>query len=244
MKKRIIITGSTSGLGLEIAKSLDKKNNQLYLFGQDTKKISILKKKLKYKHKYFKVDFNKPNSIKKKLKKFLSENIKFNALIHCAGHYVSKSFLTLDLEEDIIRSTNVCLISPMLITQEVAKKNLIKGSSIVFISSASALKPSSSLSIYSSLKFSLINLTKCLALEFFKKGIRVNSVSPSLINSKTLNDLKKKLTQDQYRKLKAQHLNGFGNYSDVKNIILLLISNKSKWITGSNIVVDGGYSIN
>ena len=242
MKKKIIITGSTSGLGLEISKSLDKPSNELYLFGQDIRKISILRKKLKFKHKYFKMDFNKPLVLKKKLLNIFSEKIKFQGLIHCAGNYVSKPFLTLDLKKDIIKSSNINLISPIILTQEIAKKNLVKGSNIIFISSASALKVSPSLSIYSSLKVSLINLTKCLAQEFSKKGIRVNSISPSLLNSNTLTNLKKNLTQEQYNQLKANHLNGFGSYSDVKNIIMLLLSKKSKWITGSNIVIDGGYS--
>ena len=242
MKKKIIITGSTSGLGLEISKSLDKPSNELYLFAQNTKKISILKKKLKYKHKYFKMDFNKPIILKKKLSNIFKEKTKFHGLIHCAGNYVSKPFLTLGLEEDIIKSANINLISPIILTQEIAKKNLTKGSNIIFISSASALKVSPSLSIYSSLKVSLINLTKCLAQEFSKKGVRVNSISPSLINSDTLKNLKKKLTQEQYLKLKSNHFNGFGNYSDVKNIVMLLLSKRSKWITGSNIVLDGGYS--
>lgn len=244
MKKKFLITGSTSGLGFKLCKKLDKSKNELYLFAQSEKKINDLKKTLKHKHKFFKLDFNKPKNIKKVLSNILNEKTKFEGLIHCAGNYVSKPFLTLNLDEDIIKSTNISLISPIILTQEIARKHLNKGSKIIFISSASAMKVSPSLGIYSALKISLINLTKCLAQEFSKKGIRVNSISPSLIKSETLNDLKKKLTRNQYNKLKDSHLGGFGNYSDVINVIIFLLSNKSKWITGSNIVVDGGYSNN
>jgi NAD(P)-dependent dehydrogenase (short-subunit alcohol dehydrogenase family) len=76
------------------------------------------------------------------------------------------------------------------------------------------------------------------------KKVRVNCVSPGLIDSRISNILSSSMTEDSFENIKKKHLLGLGKYSDVTSCILFLLSEKSRWITGSNMVVDGGYSIN
>ena len=104
------------------------------------------------------------------------------------------------------------------------------------------MRGSSSLSVYSSSKAAQIGLAKSLAVELSKKQIKVNSISASMLSSKILDKVKSKTSIDAYEEIEKKHLLGLGKYEDVIPSILFLLSDKTQWITGSNMVVDGGYS--
>ena len=87
-------------------------------------------------------------------------------------------------------------------------------------------------------------MVKSLAVEMSSKKVRINSVSPGLIDSRISNVLSSSMTEESFESIKKKHLLGVGKYSDVASSILFLLSENNKWITGSNLIVDGGYSIN
>ena len=99
-------------------------------------------------------------------------------------------------------------------------------------------------SIYSSSKISQLGFIKSLAAEISAiRKIRVNAILPSLIKSKTTNMILSTMNEKEIHNLKKEHLLGFGSYNDVVNMVDYLLSNKSRWITGSCFNIDGGYSI-
>ena len=241
--KNIIVTGASSGLGREISLSLDNLGANLLLIGRSKKSLNKTKSLMKKKHKYILCDLSNLNEVKKKNKTIFNGK-RYDGLIHSAGDYLL-SPIQLVNEKEIINSINTNLTAPYLITKEFCKRNNFnQDASIIFVSSVAGFVGSSSLSAYSMTKSGQVGLTKSLAVEMSSKKVRVNSISPGLIDSKISNILGSSMTQDSFEKIKKKHLLGLGKYNDVTSSILFLLSKKSKWITGSNLVIDGGYSIN
>ena len=80
------------------------------------------------------------------------------------------------------------------------------------------------------------------AVELAKKKIRVNCISPGFIETEMMDSVSKKLGKEQMDKLKSEYLLGLGKPKDVANACLFLLSDASRWITGINLPVDGGYT--
>jgi len=243
--KHIIVTGASSGLGRELSINLSKINCKLFLTGKN--KIELLKtyKMLKGdNHKYFAFDLNNLNKLETLTSKMFENDIQFDGFVHCAGmHNIFP--LNLIEKKNLIETYNINVFAPLLITKEFAKKNNHNiNSSIIYISSVSAFIGSSSLSLYSSSKAAQIGLMKSLAVELSKKKIRVNSISSSFFESKIFNKIKSKIPKENLLQLNKKHLLGIGKYQDIIPTIIHLISDDSQWTTGSNLVIDGGYSSN
>ena len=146
--------------------------------------------------------------------------------------------------QHVDKMLNINLKSPLLFSKFISNKKYFKRpGSAVFISSAIATKPSSGQSIYGSTKSAINNLVKTLALEVSKYKINVNSISPGMIKSPMLSKYSKHITRDFYEKVTNQHPLGLGKFQDVANAIDFLFKKESKWITGINLIVDGGYNI-
>lgn len=243
--KKIIITGASSGLGKELAIELSKKKCELFITGSN--KTELIKTFTKLKgdnHKYFVFDLSNFDKINTLISKIFKNDKRYDGFIHCAGKHFLSPLSIID-EISILETYNVNVFSPLLIIKEFSKKNNHnKNSSILFISSVSSFIGSSSLSLYGSSKAAQIGLTKSLAVELAKKEIRVNSISSSFFESKIYEKVKSKIPSESLNKIKDKHLLGIGKYSNVIPMILHLLSNDSKWTTGSNIIVDGGYSSN
>ena len=97
-------------------------------------------------------------------------------------------------------------------------------------------------SAYSASKGALISLTKSLALELAGENIRVNCVAPGVVNTEMSDKLFSFMTEQQIEGIKKMHPLGFGTPRDVANAISFLLADTSRWITGSVLVVDGGYT--
>jgi NAD(P)-dependent dehydrogenase (short-subunit alcohol dehydrogenase family) len=130
----------------------------------------------------------------------------------------------------------------MLLTQGLLKKQKIQdGGSILFISSIAAHIGVAGVAGYSGSKAALIAMMRCLAMEVVKRKIRVNCLSPALVQSPLLTATDKLVgsmeTEENYYPL------GFGEPVDVANASIFFLSEASRWITGTTLVMDGGLTI-
>ena len=241
--KNILITGASSGLGRELAIELDKCGSNLVLTGRNDEELQKTKNLLNNNsHRSYVFDLSKTSELETLIGKIFDNETKFDGLVHCAGihTFLPLNFTKLDTIEEAF---NVNVISPLLLIKSFAKKNNFNPlASIILISSVMGMRGSSSLSVYSSSKAAQIGLAKSLAVELSKKQIKVNSISASMLSSKILDKVKSKTSNDAYEEIEKKHLLGLGKYEDVIPSILFLLSDKTQWITGSNMVVDGGYS--
>jgi NAD(P)-dependent dehydrogenase (short-subunit alcohol dehydrogenase family) len=123
------------------------------------------------------------------------------------------------------------------------KKSCHDGASFVFLSSIMGELGQPGKTAYCSSKAAIIGLVRAAALELASRGIRVNSVSPGVVETPMTAHLFSIIGKEKEREIKSMHPLGFGKVDDIVSLISFLLSDNSKWITGQNFKIDGGYSI-
>ena len=168
---------------------------------------------------------------------------KLDGLVQSAGITIPKPFRFYS-KENIESVMGVNFEAPVLLTQALIKKKKIKKQgSIVFISSISGVYISSIAgTIYSASKGAINGVAKGLALEFAPRGIRVNSVNPGMVDTNIYSDgiiSEEQLNEDR----KKYPLKRYGRPEEVAYAVIYLLSDASLWVTGSNLLIDGGYTL-
>lgn len=237
--KTIFVTGASSGIGKAIAIECSKMGAKLVITGRNAEKLNNTFMLLEGEgHVLILADLLIDNSIDN----LIEEIPTLNGIVHCAGFTKPVPFQFVN-ELDLNEIMKVNFFSPTIITQRLLKsKKISKGASIVFISSISGVLCSYIAgSMYSASKGAINGLVKNLAIEFGIKSIRVNSVCPGMINTDILNSgevTKEQLEED----IKKYPLKRYGEPEEVAHAVIYLLSGASSWVTGTNIIIDGGYT--
>ena len=177
------------------------------------------------------------------LNSFVS-NSKYSQIIFFQGIDIIKPFQFYNIN-DISQTFNVNVLSIIsLLNILISKKYLFKEASVVIISSISGItKGTPGHVLYSSSKAALIGLVKSLSLELSRRSIRINCISPGLIQSESLfaknNQL---LSNEEKLAYNSKYPLGIGKLDSLNGTIKFLLGTSSKWITGQNLIVDGGNS--
>jgi NAD(P)-dependent dehydrogenase (short-subunit alcohol dehydrogenase family) len=129
------------------------------------------------------------------------------------------------------------------ITKSITKNsNISTNASIIYISSIVGILGQPGKTAYSASKGALIAAAKCLALELAPKGIRVNTILPALVETEMSSKILASLSEEGKNNVLKMHPLGFGKPIDIANSAAFLLSSAAKWITGSEFLIDGGYS--
>lgn len=235
IKKKVLITGTSSGIGLNIAKYLASKNFKVVGISRTVPKI-----KKNYSHvKFDLTDYKSYDDLFLRLNKKFG---RFDNFLYSAGKQFVKPIKIIKIS-DIDSMIDINLKSAILFSKFLAHKKFFKlNSSAVFISSVMGVKGAKGQTIYSASKGGLISFVKSLAVELSSSNIRVNCISPGVIKSPMLDRYKKTINLESFNDVVNSHPIGIGSLSDVSNLINFLFSSDSKWITGQNIIIDGGFS--
>lgn len=238
--QNILITGASSGIGRQSAIDLSNLGANLILVGRDVvklnetvslcenpTKITIIAKDI--------TDSSFPEYVVDNLAKPLT------GIVLNAGNVKVVPVAFLKKEDiDSLFETNV-KGNILLMQHLLRKKKIQKEASIVVISSISTKKATVGNALYNATKGALSCFAKSLALELASKGIRVNTILPGYIDTNILGRVR---TEEEIEKHLANYpLGRFGKPKDVSNLICFLLSEGSKWMTGSEIALDGGFSI-
>ena len=238
--KTILITGASQGIGFSTAVLLDSLGANLVLHASKEESIKKLKTVFNSnRHLFLRADFSNPYDIESKFKEIVL-GIKFDGYVNCVGIRSRRPInLIKPSHTNQILSTNITSFIEMvrLITK---KKQFNPGLSIVSISSISSTVGGSGVTIYAASKAAIDAAIRCLAKELHKKSIRINSVISGQINTEAYKDLMNSKTDKIDQVLDRQYL-GLGEPKDVANVILFLLSENSKFITGSSVSADGGF---
>lgn len=239
MRKITLITGAGRGIGFGIAEKFAQNENDLILIVRNKKQISNLKKigkKYSVNIKILVGDLRNSKLINK-----LKKISRINNLINNAAGENTKHFTNVTKKEldDMIQ---VNLSANFQISQIFAKKmikNKIKGC-IIGLSSQLAHFGAYNRSIYCMTKFGLEGLTKAMAMDLGKYGIRVNTVSPTktIINKNELKKNKKRLKIIQSK----IPLKKFSTVEEIASIVYFLTTESASSITGTSILSDGGWT--
>jgi len=238
--KKILITGASSGIGQATAIECSKMGATVIITGRNKKRLNETFNKLEGDgHAQIVFDFENISGIND----FINLIPCINGVVHCAGINDLTPFPFVNEKKlNKIFSTN--FFTPVLITKEILKeKKLLKGGSVVFISSVSGpICSCSAGGLYSSTKGAIHGMAKGMALDLAVKKIRVNTVQPGNINTNIFKD--GQLSKEQLQEdIKKYPLKRHGEPEEVAYAIIYLLSDASCWVTGSNLLIDGGFTL-
>ena len=233
----IILTGATGVIGNSILDKLVSAGANILATGTNQQKLKIIKDKHKdlYAVRFDISDHGKIDQFVEDCSKNFSNKI--DVLINNAG--ITQDNLSLRMKEDEWkRVIDINLTSTFLISKSVIKKMLkSKSGKIINVTSVVGHTGNIGQANYAASKAGIVAMSKSLALEYGKKNITVNCVSPGFIVS----DMTAKISEEHTDLMKSRiSLNKFGNPEDVANSIAFLSSNLSDYITGETIHVNGG----
>ncbi len=243
-EKTIIVTGASSGIGRQCAIDCSKMGAKIILIARNQERLEETLCSLDYNdHQVYSYDLTQIDGIKDLVDEIVSSNGKINGLIHAAGIEITKPIKLLEpCDFEMIYRTNN-LSGFELMRQLSSIKNMNKGGSIIFISSISAIIGRSGVAAYAASKGAMISATKTFALELAKRQIRVNCISPGTILTPMMQNYLKDLDEISRQKRVDGFPLGLGETTDISNACIYLLSDASRWITGQNIIIDGGYTI-
>lgn len=238
--KTILITGASSGIGKTTAIECSKLGAQVVITGRNRNRLQKTYDLLEGNgHLMIAADLTNAEDIAT----LITELPQLSGLVNNAGIALPKLFaFTTNEEAEQVFKTN--FFSPFELLRVIIKrKKLVKNSSVVFVSSiAGTTITSLGGSVYGASKSALNGLSKALALELAPKRIRVNTVMPGMIETQILAD--SSISEaDLEADRKRYPLGRYGQPHDVAYAIIYLLSDASSWMTGTNLLLDGGYTL-
>lgn len=244
--KIILVTGASSGIGAQCAIDFSRMGAKVILIARNIECLKQTLSKMEGSgHAYYSVDVTDFRALSCIIKLAVNEVGKISGVVHCAG---ISSVLPLKLvkEEDIDNIMRTNVFSAIQLVREVThigyydKSN---GISIILLSSIMGVVGESCKSLYSFSKGAIIAGVRSLAVELAPKNIRVNCISPGVIVTNINKNARHIVDPERRKELENKHLLGLGETTDISNACIYLLSNGARWVTGQNIIVDGGYSV-
>ncbi len=238
--KTILITGATRGIGKEIANQLAKLNANLILTGTKFDQVQKLnQEKTSNNIEYFQLNPLEKNSLKQFFKD-ISKYKKIDGIVNNAGinrlNYISKAKMS-----DYDDMLNVNLRLPFELINIISKRMIKnKFGRVVNIGSIFGVISKAKRSIYSTSKFGIHGLTVGASNDLAKYNILVNTVSPGFV----LTDLtRQNLSDSEMKKITEEiPIRKMANPIYISNLVIFLLSNHNEYITGQNIIIDGGFT--
>ena len=238
--KKILVTIASSGIGRAIAVESSRMGATLLITGRNEQRLEETLSLMQGSgHKTIAADL----SLQEDLKRLSKEVPLLDGLVNSAGltKVVPFQFAT---RKGFDKVMDVNFFAPAELSRLLVKsKKINKGGSIVFISSVSGVFCSAvASSIYSSSKGAVNGLVKGMALDLAPKDIRVNSVNPGMIDTDIFAD--SAITDEQLKQdMDRYPMKRYGKPEEVAHAVIYLLSEASSWVTGSNLLIDGGYTL-
>lgn len=246
-EKVALITGAAGGIGLECAKGFLENNAAVFLCDLNGDALSSAAKKLSDEFPKAKIGFAVCNiTSEEEIEKTLEEVEKtfgsVDVLVNNAGiaHDIYSMFET---REKWARVLDINLTAQFFFTQQVFNRfwNKKKGGKVVFMSSLSAFVAVPSAAAYSASKGAVLQLTKSLAGEWARFGVQVNCVCPGFVETPLIEEQIKNERWMAYMNMRIPQKR-LAKPEDITGAVLYLSSPLSDYVTGTSIIVDGGFS--
>lgn len=238
--KTILITGASSGIGRSTAIECSKMGAKVIITGRDIQHLNDTFDQLDGTgHNKYSADL----AVEEDVNNWIKEINNIDGLVHSAGLLKTIPF-QFTTKDELNKIFEINFVAPVLLTQKLIKsKKINKGSSIVFISSIEgSLVAHIGKSMYAASKGAVTAITKNMAVELAQKNIRVNSISPGMVETPLIQT--GLFTNEQIEAdINLYPLKRYGRPEEIAYSIVFLLSNASTWTTGTNLIIDGGFTL-
>lgn len=239
-EQRFIVIGASSGIGEATALLLNELGASVIGIGRNQERLNAMKAKAKHPENIFLEQKDLAEDIDglpAYVKSLKDKYGKFSGMAYCAGIGGIISLQSMDVKT-VKHTFDVNYLSALFLTKGFADRrvNIGKGASVVAIASIAANVAEKGQIAYAGSKAALITSMKTISHELSSQHIRVNTISPSTVETPMLKDG----SPDYFQEMAGNYPFGFGKPADVANMTAFLLSDKAAWITGQNYVLDCG----
>jgi NAD(P)-dependent dehydrogenase (short-subunit alcohol dehydrogenase family) len=237
--KTILITGASSGIGRQIAIAASQMGASVIITGRDENKLAQTKALLRGSSSIIKANLVHEDETVQ----LVSNAPQLDGVVFCAGviDYTPVKFLK---QEKIDSIFSINFNSQVLLTQQLLKKRKIeKGGSLVYVSSISAKLGIAGTAVYAASKAALNAFAKVTAAECAGLRIRSNTISPGIVITPMTTQAIEASGDDNMHKAADAYPLGYGQPEDIAGLAVYLLSDAGKWMTGSEIIMDGGLTL-
>jgi len=235
--KTILVTGATAGLGRQTAVTASHMGARVIITGRNEMRLEDTMSKLAGSgHQAIPAELTQAVAREQLVEALPS----LDGIAHSAGLTLLHPFKFTD-EKRYREIYAINVEAPMFLTQRLFKhRKLNNGGSIVFISSLGAFRGVVGHSVYAGSKAALVGLSRVLAHELSNLKIRSNCISPGMVRTEVVEAFAQQLSPEAQAADEAGYPLGYGTPEDVANAVVYFLSPASRWVTGTNFIMDGG----
>lgn len=241
--RTILITGASSGIGRAAAVAASRHGARLVLLARRAEALDDVLTELEGDgHIAVPFDVTQTDAIAGTLRDVVAQTGSLDGLLHAAGAHATTPLRAVSAKKvDELFALNV---TTALIFAKAFRHPSVRGAdpSIVLMSSAVGLTGEAGVSAYAASKAAVAALARSLALEVAREGIRVNSIAAGVVRTAMTEQMRANVGSTGWDAIAAAHPLGIGTADDVADAALYLLSPASRWVTGTALVVDGGYT--
>ena len=241
--QKVVVTGGSSGIGRSVCIALSRAGANVVIVGRDENRLQETLDLMDGSHHcMFSFDLCEIEHIENLVRDIYEwDGRRIDAFAHSAGVVALRPLLSINhrFMDEIMR---INLYSFLELCRHILKKKYSESCKIVAVSSVASTMPSKGQVMYAASKAALDVAIKTIAQEYARKGVRINTVNPGVVDTRMTqfaNEMAQ-LATEEIAELAARQVLGTGRPEHVADAVLFLLSEKAEFITGSNMVVDGG----
>ncbi|MDE7367685.1 MAG: SDR family oxidoreductase [Lachnospiraceae bacterium] len=240
--KKYLVTGASAGIGRATAIYLSKQGATVVLTGRNEERLNETRDMMEGTgHILVSGDLCEIDDMTDIFQKSISDNVKLDGIVHCAGVSMTGSLSSLNKKEfDDMMHVNIYILLEMIRLFSKRKYHNQGQCSVVSISSIAAVDPGKCQTIYAAAKAGMNAAIQTVAQEVAGKGIRVNSIMPSLTKTRMYYDFIKAIGEEEVAQVVEGQLLGVPEPEEIAETIMFLLSDASCAITGRAMYVDSG----
>lgn len=242
--KHILITGASSGIGRSCAIHCAHQGATLTLLGRNEDRLKETLEIISTNQAhYFSVDLTNFTATEAVIKSAVQKQGVFSGIIHSAGISTTLPLRSLKAGK-VTQLLDTNVTAAIELTRLCTKKAHFSsdGGSILFLSSVMGVVGEAGKTAYSLTKGALLAGSKSIALELARRHIRVNCISPGVVETPMSKSAVYSQTEEARQAIEKMHPLGLGQPEDIAHACIYLLSDAARWVTGTNLIVDGGYT--
>ena len=240
--RRILVTGASSGIGRATSILLSRLGAEIVLVGRRPGELQrTMLSLMGVNHAFEPFDLNNSDEIGTWMRALSARHGQFSGVVHCAGTRTTvpiRDFSSSRFATEFAINTEAAFA----LVAGFRHREVSKGGSIVLMSSIAALKGEKALSLYCAAKGAVSAGVRALAVELAAEGIRVNAIAAGIVETEMTQKIRQVLSDEQFEAIRAKHPLGIGTAEDIASSAAFLLGDGSRWITGTTMIVDGGFS--